>query len=80
MSLPFKDYDYPELYSKTLYRAVNGLRLGYKHQSVNAVYCREIIAVGSEIHTEHVNTRVLCGQIAEFCNVKTWWYIEHTGL
>jgi hypothetical protein len=29
---------------------------------------REIIAVCSEIHTEHINT--LCGQNAEFVNVK----------
>jgi hypothetical protein len=80
MSLPFKDYDDPKLYSKTPYRAVNGLRLGHKHQSINAIYCREITAVGSEIHTEHVNSRTLCGQNVEFCNVKTWWYIEYTEL
>ena len=29
---------------------------------------REIIAVCSEIHTKHINT--LCGQKAEFLNVK----------
>jgi len=29
---------------------------------------REIIAVCSEIHTQHINT--LCGQNAEFLNVK----------
>ena len=29
---------------------------------------REIIAVCSEIHTEHINT--LCGQNGEFMNVK----------
>ena len=29
---------------------------------------REIIAVCSQIHTKHINT--LCGQYAEFCNVK----------
>jgi hypothetical protein len=29
---------------------------------------REIIAVGSEIHTKHINT--LCGQNVEFVNVK----------
>jgi len=30
---------------------------------------REIIAVCSEIHTEHINT--VCGQKVEFVNVKT---------
>jgi len=30
--------------------------------------CREIIAVGSQIHTKHINT--LRGQNAEFVNVK----------
>ena len=29
---------------------------------------REVIAVYSEIHTEHINT--LCGQNVEFCSVK----------
>jgi hypothetical protein len=29
-----------------------------------------IIAVGSEINTEHLNTRTLCDQNVEFCNVK----------
>jgi len=30
---------------------------------------REIIAVGSEIHTKHINT--LCGQNVEFVNIKS---------
>jgi hypothetical protein len=32
------------------------------------MFYREIIAVCSEIHTKHINT--LCGQNAEFVNVK----------
>ena len=35
---------------------------------------REIIAVCSQIHTKHINT--LCGQNAEFVNVKTWPYVQ----
>jgi hypothetical protein len=31
--------------------------------------CREIIAVSSEIHTEHINK--LCEENAEFLNIKT---------
>jgi len=30
--------------------------------------CREIIAVSSQIHTQHINT--LCGQNVELLNVK----------
>ena len=39
---------------------------------------REIIAVGSQIHTKHTNT--LCGQIVEFLNVKLTVHIVTTGL
>jgi len=39
---------------------------------------REIIAVCSEIHTEHINT--LCGQKTEFVNVKLFVHIVTTGL
>jgi hypothetical protein len=39
---------------------------------------REIIAVCSEIHTEHINT--LCGQKVEFVNVNLVVYIVTTGL
>jgi hypothetical protein len=53
------------IYRFTPYRAVNTLRLGYKHQSV--LY-RDIIAVCSEIHTKHINT--LSGQNVEFVNVR----------
>ena len=40
--------------------------------------CSEIIAVCSEIHTEHINT--LCGQNVEFLNVKLAVHIVTTGL
>jgi len=39
---------------------------------------REIIAVCSQIHTEHINT--LCGQNVELLNVKLVVYIVTTGL
>ena len=39
---------------------------------------REIIAVCSEIHTEHTNT--LCGQNVELLNVKMAVHIVTTGL
>ena len=39
---------------------------------------REIIAVCSEIHTEHINT--LCGLDVEFLNVKLVVHIVTTGL
>jgi hypothetical protein len=39
---------------------------------------REIIAVCSEIHTEHINT--LCGQNVELLNVKLVVHIVTTGL
>ena len=39
---------------------------------------REIIAVCSQIHTEHINT--LCGQIVELLNVKLEVHIVTTGL
>jgi hypothetical protein len=39
---------------------------------------RKIIAVCSEIRTEHINT--LCGQNVEFVNVKLAVYIVTTGL
>ena len=38
---------------------------------------REIIAVGSQIHTKHINT--LCGQNVEFVNVKIVRHIVTTG-
>jgi proteasome assembly chaperone (PAC2) family protein len=38
------------------------------YESTRFTLCREIIAVCSEIHTEHVNT--LCGQNVEFVNAK----------
>jgi len=37
-----------------------------------------MIAVCSEIHTNHINT--LCGQNVEFLNVKLVVYIVTTGL
>jgi hypothetical protein len=40
--------------------------------------CREIMAVCSEIHTEHTNT--LCGQNVEMLNVKLVVHIVTTGL
>jgi len=39
---------------------------------------REIIAVCSQIHTEHINT--LCGQNVEFLNVRLVVPIVTTGL
>ena len=39
---------------------------------------REIIAVCSEIHIKHTNT--LCGQKAEFLNVKLVIHLVTTGL
>jgi len=39
---------------------------------------REIIAVCSEIHTEHINA--LCGQNVELVNVKVVVHIVTTGL
>jgi len=39
---------------------------------------REIIAVFSEIHTEHINT--LCGQNVELLNVKLAVHIMTTGM
>ena len=39
---------------------------------------REIIAVCSEIHTEHINT--VCGQNVELLNVKLAVHIVTTGL
>ena len=39
---------------------------------------REIIAVFSQIHTEHTNTR--CGQNVELLNVKLAVHIVTTGL
>jgi len=49
----------------------NTLRLGYKTSQL--MLYREIIAVCSQIHTEHMNT--LCGQNAELLNVKLGVYI-----
>jgi len=39
---------------------------------------REIIAVCSQIHTQHINT--VCGQNVELLNVKVAVYIVTTGL
>ena len=39
---------------------------------------REIIAVGPQIHTKHINT--LCGQKAELLNIKLVVRIVTTGL
>ena len=39
---------------------------------------REIITVGSEIHTKHINT--LCGQNVELLNVKLAIHIVTTGV
>jgi len=39
---------------------------------------REIIAVGSQIHTEHINT--WCGQNVGLLNIKLVVYIATTGL
>ena len=39
---------------------------------------REIIAVRSQIHTEHINT--VCGQNVEFMNVKLAVHIVTAGL
>ena len=39
---------------------------------------REIIAVYSQIHTEHINT--LCGQNVELLNVKLVLHIMRNGL
>jgi len=39
---------------------------------------REIIAVCSQIHTQHINT--LCGQKVEFFNVKLAVHIATTGM
>jgi len=39
---------------------------------------REIIAVCSQIHTQHINT--LCGQNVELLNVKLVVHIVTTGL
>ena len=39
--------------------------------------CREIMAVCSQIHTEHINA--VCGQNMEFVNVKLAVHIVTTG-
>jgi len=39
---------------------------------------REIIAVCSQIHTKHINT--LCGQNAEFLDVKKIWRYINVAL
>ena len=40
----------------------------------------EIIAVCSQIHTKHINTRTLCGQNVELLSVKLLVHIVTTGL
>ena len=52
------------------------LNLGYK--SSHLMLYGEIIAVGSEIHTKHINTQ--CGQNVELLNVKVAVYIVTTEL
>ena len=42
------------------------------------MWCREIIAVCSQIHTKHKYT--LCGQNVEFVNVKLVVHIVTTGV
>ena len=58
------------LYSVSLYRAVNRLRVG------QLMLYREIMAVCSEIDTKHTNT--LCEQNVELLNVKLAVYIVTT--
>jgi hypothetical protein len=41
---------------------------GLSRPVMGLLYLRDIIAVCSEIHTKHINTR--CGQNVEFVNVK----------
>jgi len=53
-----------------------GLNLGSKTSQL--MLYREIIAVCSQIHTEHINTP--CGQILELLDVKLAVYIVTTGL
>ena len=60
------------LYSVSLYRAVNRLRVG------QLMLYREIMAVCSEIHTKHINT--VCGQNVELLNVKRVVHIVTTVL
>jgi len=47
-------------------------------QTSQLMLYREIIAVCSEIHTEHINT--LCGQNTELVNVKLAVHVVTTGL
>jgi hypothetical protein len=60
------------------YFSVNTASLGYKNQAIYAVTYREIIAVCSQIHTEHINT--LCGQNVELLNAKLTVLILTTEL
>jgi hypothetical protein len=57
------------IYRFSSYRAANTARLGYKDQSVNFAFCREIISIYSEKYKGHINS--LCVQNVEFLNVKT---------
>jgi hypothetical protein len=52
------------------------VRLGYKNNQL--MLYGEIIAVCSQIHTEHTNT--LCGQNVELLHVKLVVHIVTTGL
>ena len=47
-------------------------------QTSQLMLYREIIAVYSQIHTEHINT--LCGQNVELLNVKLAVHMVTTGL
>jgi len=46
-------------------------------KTIQLMLYREIIAVFSQIHTKHINT--LCGQNAEFLNVKLAVHVVTTG-
>jgi hypothetical protein len=50
-----------------VYRAVNTLHFGYKDQSLNV--CKEKVAVGSEIRTEHINAMWASRRISEMLNL-----------
>jgi hypothetical protein len=63
---PLKTPNSLEFYIISSYRAVNTLRIGYKTSQL--MLYREIIAVYSDIHTQHINA--LCGPNVEFLNDK----------
>ena len=47
-------------------------------KTIQLMLYREIMAVGTQIHTKHINT--LCGQNVELLNVKLPVHIVTTGL